>query len=243
MNEVDAYARLAGVYDEIVVDPCFPLWADFLDGLWSTDVGLVTTVLDVCCGTGLMYSELQSRGYQVCGVDGSEAMIARAHQLLGPDADLLVNVLPDLTVDGPFDAAISTFDGLNYLTLTDFAASLIAVAERVRPGGWLVFDLHTDAMLALAADRPVITGDEAGVAFTITNSVDGTARTCVSRIEVTQGSESFAEVHLQHFHDDATVRAALETAGFDHVAVLDEYTHAPAGLDTLRATWVTRRAG
>jgi len=33
MGDITPYARLAGVYDELVVDPCYSDWADFLDGL------------------------------------------------------------------------------------------------------------------------------------------------------------------------------------------------------------------
>ena len=32
---VEAYSRLAGVYDEIVVDPCHGRWASYLDELWA----------------------------------------------------------------------------------------------------------------------------------------------------------------------------------------------------------------
>ena len=58
MSQVDAYSRLAGVYDEIVVDPCFSSWATFLDGLWRGDAEGVERILDVCCGTGLLAEEL-----------------------------------------------------------------------------------------------------------------------------------------------------------------------------------------
>ena len=37
MRHVEAYSRLAGVYDEIVIDPCHDRWASFLHELWSAD--------------------------------------------------------------------------------------------------------------------------------------------------------------------------------------------------------------
>lgn len=240
MNVVEAYSRLAGVYDEIVVDPCYSKWADFLDDRWASDPRGVTTVLDVCCGTGLMDAALIARGYRVVGVDASTAMLARARLLLGPDVVLAECRLPVLTVEGLFDAAISTFDGLNYLPAADFASTLSVVADRLRPEGWLVFDLHTDAMLALAESRPVIEGEDDGYRFTITNRVDLGARTCLSRIEVGRGDDAFAEDHLQHFHSDDDVQAALQQAGFSDIARTDEYTDELAGPSTLRATWTAR---
>ena len=94
MSGADPYARLAGVYDEIVVDPCHGRWAAFLHELWAADPTGVRTVLDVCCGTGLMASELIALGYRVAGVDASAAMLARARRLLGPDAVLVRETLP-----------------------------------------------------------------------------------------------------------------------------------------------------
>ena len=96
------------MYDEIVVDPCHGSWASFLDELWKTDRDGVHAVLDLCCGTGLLAGELIARGYRVVGVDASEAMLALARERLGPEVLLTRMTLPDLAVDGGFDAVVCT---------------------------------------------------------------------------------------------------------------------------------------
>ena len=136
VTEVDAYSRLAGIYDEIVVDPASPL-ACFLHELWQPDEAGVNAVMDARRGTGLMAQQLVARGYRVVGVDGSAMMLCRARRLLGPTAVLIHQTLPDLTVEGVFDAAISTFDGLNHLTPAQLHATLAAISRRLRGGGWL----------------------------------------------------------------------------------------------------------
>ena len=88
MNEAEPYARLAAVYDEIVVDPCHRVWASYLHELWASDPAEVHSVLDLGCGTGLMAAALTAYGYRVTGVDSSAAMLARARRLLGPEAVL-----------------------------------------------------------------------------------------------------------------------------------------------------------
>lgn len=242
MTEFAAYTRLAGVYDEIVVDPCYPLWARFITAAWQDDEAGVHRVLDVCCGTGLMMAELLARGYDVVGMDAAAAMLARARHLLGPDATLIEAVLPDVGTDEVFDAAISTFDGLNYLPPADFRRSIDAIAARVRPGGWLIFDLHTDALMAFTLANPLIAGEEQGYRFAITSDVDPHARSVVTTVDMVTiaTGDSFTEQHRQYFHSDEQVRGALADAGFGHIRVTQEYTTEPAGSGTLRATWIAR---
>ena len=243
MRHVEAYSQLAGVYDEIVIDPCHARWASFLHELWSVDPAGVRSVLDLCCGTGLLAGELSARGYRVVGVDASDAMLAVARERLGADVALSRTTLPDLTVGGVFDAAVCTFDGLNYLTQNELRQTLEAVSRCLRPAGWLVFDLHTDAMMEFTVANPVVAGESAGNGFVITSDVDPVARTCDTTIELTRprDGDPFSEQHRQYFHAAADVRTSLQDAGFAVTAVAEEYTHAPVDASTLRATWTARR--
>ena len=243
MGQVEAYARLAGVYDEIVVDPCHRAWAAFLDELWSGEEDGVHDVLDVCCGTGLLAAELTALGYRVVGVDASEAMLARARVLLGTDVTLVRSTLPDLAVDGLFDAAVCTYDGLNYLDPADLRSTFTTLARRLRGAGWLVFDVHTDAMMRFIAAQPVVSGEKDDHRFVIESAVDASARTCDTRIQVTRidAADTFAERHRQHFHRASEVRAALAAAGFEAISVRDGYSDRQANAATLAATWIARR--
>jgi SAM-dependent methyltransferase len=243
VSHVAAYSRLAEVYDEIVIDPCHDRWASFLHELWSADPVGVRSVLDLCCGTGLLADELIRRGYRVVGVDASDAMLALARERLGPEVALSRMALPDLKVEGVFDAAICTFDGFNYLTLEELRLTMAAVAGRLRPAGWLVFDLHTDGMMNFTISNPIVAGESAENDFVISSTVDPVERTCDTTIEVmrSRDGDPFSEQHRQYFHTDADVRAALRDASFAVSAVGDEYTHEPADPSTLRATWTARR--
>ena len=235
---------LAGVYDEIVVDPCHGAWASFLHELWSDDEHGVNKVLDVCCGTGLLAGELAALGYHVVGLDGSEAMLARARRRLRSEVRLVRSTLPALAVEGVYDAAVCTFDGLNYLTPADLCSTFTALSVRLRPAGWLVFDVHTDAMMAFTASRPVVHGEQGEHRFAIRSVVDTRARTCDTRIEIVPlfGSGAFSEHHRQYFHRAADTRSSLVDARFEVTAVRDGYSERPADASALSATWVARRA-
>jgi hypothetical protein len=121
--------------------------------------------------------------------------------------------------------------------------TMASVALRLRPAGWFVFDLHTDAMMNFTISNPNVAGTSAGNDFVISSIVDPDARTCDTRIELTRprDGDPFSEQHRQYFHTDAHVRASLHDAGFVVTAVGEEYTHQPAGASTLRATWTARR--
>ncbi len=242
MRPVDAYTRLAGVYDEVVVDPCHAALAAFLDELFGADEESVADVLDVCCGTGLLAAELAARGYRVTGVDASEAMLARARRLLGPHATLIHATLPDLPLEMTFDAATCTLDGFTYLAPAALPPTVEAIARVLRPAGWLVFDAHTDAMMALTSSRPVVSGEEERHRFVILAEVDPDARFCDTRIDVTpDGAASpFSERHRQFFHRDTDIRSALVDGGFEVAGVRDGYSDRPADESTLSATWIAR---
>jgi predicted TPR repeat methyltransferase len=245
MRPVEAYTRLAEVYDDVVVvDPCHAAWAAFLDGLFRPDDEGVRDVLDVCCGTGLLAAELVTRGYRIVGVDASEAMLERARRRVGPDTPLIRATLPDLPVGGTFDAAVCTMDGFNYLAPEDLHRTIAAIARRLRPAGRLVFDAHTDAMIAFAETRPVVSGETNGNRFVISSAVDPDARICDTRIELTPagGETPFSEQHRQYVHRESEIRIALADAGFEVIAVTDEYSDRPADESTLSATWIARRS-
>ena len=116
------------------------------------------------------------------------------------------------------------------------------MGRRLRPGGWLVFDLHTDAMMDFTRSHPVVEGAADGNRFALSSVVDVGARTCETRIDVTRerDGDTFSEQHRQYFLSDAQVRDALRDAGFGVAAVTDEYTDHPLDRSTLRATWTAR---
>ena len=63
-------------------------------------------------------------------------MLAQARERLGRKVALSRVTLPDLAVEGVFDAAVCTFDGLNYLAPAQLRQTMALVAPRLRPAGW-----------------------------------------------------------------------------------------------------------
>jgi ubiquinone/menaquinone biosynthesis C-methylase UbiE len=96
----------------------------------ATDVRL--RLLDVGCGTGHQLAHWSAGGYDVAGVDGSDAMLAEAQQN-NPDAELQQADVQRLPFsDGSFDR-VTSIEVLRYLP--DPSRSIEEMARVLRPGG------------------------------------------------------------------------------------------------------------
>ena len=128
--------KFAAWYDQ--ADPyssCFAYSRKRLDRLLdgylpATDQGL--RLLDVGCGTGHQLARWTASGYEVAGVDGSEAMLAEARQN-NPDVELRQTDVQQLPFpDASFDR-VTSIEVLRYLP--DPTASIREMARVLRPGG------------------------------------------------------------------------------------------------------------
>lgn len=106
-------------------------------------------LLDLCCGTGVLARHFLENGYQVTGLDLSEAMLAFARQntpeyLISGQVQYIQGDASHFQLDERFGLVVSTFDALNHLP---GEAALLGCFESVRPtlveGGTFIFDLNT----------------------------------------------------------------------------------------------------
>ena len=93
-------------------------------------------VLDVGCGTGLMSAKLAASGRQVCGVDLSAAMIARARKKHDPRIQFIQGDAEKLPAENAsFDALVNLISFHHYPNPARAAAEFRRV---LHPGGRLV---------------------------------------------------------------------------------------------------------
>ena len=107
------------------------------------------TLLDLCCGTGQLAQYFLDSGYQVTGLDLSEAMLdyARANTaayIVTGQAHFIHGDAASFTVDELFGLVVSTFDALNHLpNFTALQGCFRSVYPRLVEGGLFIFDLNT----------------------------------------------------------------------------------------------------
>lgn len=130
---MDEYSRFAFLYDPLISPGLRPLHREILNVLGRSGC---STVIDLCCGTGVLAGMAVSAGMKATGVDLSPAMLARA--VRKQPATFIEGDATTLTMeDDSFDGAAISF-ALHEKPL-ELARGIVAEARRVvRPGGVIV---------------------------------------------------------------------------------------------------------
>jgi len=140
------YSHLAKAYDETIGLPAFGRIRLGFETL-ARRYGLrFSSAADIGCGTGLFARYLnRCWGATVWAVDISPDMLRVAERnCLGADVRLLRQDIRRLRLPERVDLVTSNFDALNHLTgKDDLRVAFQRIAENLRPGGHLYFDLVT----------------------------------------------------------------------------------------------------
>jgi SAM-dependent methyltransferase len=180
-------------------------------------------LLDLCCGTGQLALHFLDNGYQITGLDLSEAMLdfARANAaayIVAGLARFSQGDAADFTLDGHFGLVVSTFDALNHLPDFDALKSCFrCVYPVLEPGGAFIFDLNTYKGLRNWTGISVEDGHDL---MLVTRALyDETSQKAFMRISgfITAGNslyERFEETTYEVGFELSAVRAALLETGF-----------------------------
>ncbi|HEX6739951.1 MAG TPA: class I SAM-dependent methyltransferase [Vicinamibacteria bacterium] len=222
-QQADQFARSYVHLSEEHYQNCFAYSRHRLEALLARYLpaqGGGRRLLDVGCGTGHHLASLRARGFEVAGVDGSEAMLEHARRN-NPGVDLRqcdVERLPH--PDAQFDLVLCV-EVLRYLPHMD--ACLREIARVLRPGG---------VALVTAAPRFNLNG------FWPVNRL----ATLVPGLKLTP--------LRQYFTTSAGLRRALRAAGFAEATIHGVYLGplnwverlAPRALPRLLRAWEPRDA-
>ena len=147
-NSQPEYSKLADIYDAVMEDVNYELWADFIEAIIYKHHPNPTSLLELACGTGsisLFLDELEC--YDVVGTDKSPQMIAKArekNQRMMCNVDFKVMDFLDIQLNRTFDAVFCVFDSINYLHSADEVRQFLDQSRKVlSPESLLIFDFTT----------------------------------------------------------------------------------------------------
>jgi SAM-dependent methyltransferase len=135
-------AGYAAAYDALYEEKDYEAECDLVERVFAQyGQGDFRSILDLGCGTGNHAYPLARRGYEVVGVDRSEAMLALAREK-GAGVSFELGDIRDVRLGREFDAVLVLFAVLGYLHAdVDVLAALRTAREHLRPGGLLLFDV------------------------------------------------------------------------------------------------------
>jgi SAM-dependent methyltransferase len=236
-----AFHVIAPYYDELMQDVPYDRWVQYYLQLLREQGISPKKLLDVCCGTGTMAEKLYRKGYQVVGIDLSEAMIDRAFSKATKNREEIEYKVADAShfaLGQKFDAAYSFFDSLNYiLDPQSLRKAFACVAAHLYPGGSFIFDLNT----AYAFESGLFNQEDfhprAKVKYRWRGSYDPATRIVEVEMDFWLGNRRLVEIHKERAHSFHEVREFLAQAGFCDIRAYNSYTLKPPHKKSDRVHW------
>lgn len=251
------YGRFARYYDFIYRDLVnYAGDVAFLQAVfrrWMTE--RPARILDLGCGTGSHDLPLARRGYEVTGLDLSSAQLAVARDK-ARRAHLRIRFvrgdMRSFDLRRTFDAAVCMFGAFGYLLEpSDVQSCLRSIRRHLRPGAVFVFEFWQSRAARPAGFQSWFhkVGPEYELVRLSESRYDPATRLLPIdfRFFIFRGErmlDRFDETHTIRTYDVDRLRKALETGGFDPLAMYaatpQEKAFRPVRKDTFRIMAVAR---
>jgi SAM-dependent methyltransferase len=180
------------------------------------------TVLDLCCGHGVLANRLAARGCRVTGLDSSAVFLERARAdaaAAGVSVEYVAGDMRQIPWTGRFDRVINWSTAFGYFDDTTNRAVLDGIVRALRPGGRLAMDLdNLTAFLASYCPSRVTVARDNGDLLVDRYRVD--ALTCRLEAErtVVRGGRARRVNFVKRLFGFPELRDWLFAAGFATVA-------------------------
>lgn len=249
---MEAYTGFAQVYDTFMDNVPYEEWADYYKEILREHGIMDGIVLDLGCGTGSMTELLAEQGYDMIGVDNSEEMLDLAMEKRAASGQDILYLLQDMRkfeLYGTVRAVISACDSVNYLTEPgDLVKVFSLVNNYLDPGGIFIFDLNTVYKYQEILGEQTIAEDREECSFIWDNFYD--EEEMINEYDLTvfvqeEGDlfRRYCETHYQRAYSLETVRALIEKAGMEVLAIYDAFTYNKPKPDSERVYFVAREHG
>ena len=245
----EQYSSLSLFYDAFMQDVDYGAWCDFYEECFRKFSTVnVERIVDIGCGTGSITVPMAARGYKMTGLDLSEEMLALAAKKAedaGTDIRFLGSDMRSFNLGFRADAAICSFDCVNYLLKTDdVEAALWHAHENIEKGGILIFDVATPYKYknVLADNAFVYETDD--VFMTWENYFNEKTNICDFYLTFFVRDDKVYrredEEQRQRFYALRTIRKAVQNAGFSILCECADVDFSPLQEDSERCFFVCK---
>lgn len=262
---MSAYQGFAEVYDEFMDNVPYEQWAQRLDQLIrkygvskpERDVeGLLDSernlVVDLGCGTGTLTELMYGMGYDMIGVDASEAMLNIAMNKKDRSGSEILYLLQDMRELELYSTVGTVFcvcDSVNYILEEEELLTVFRLVNNyLFPGGLFIFDFNTDYKYREVIGEATIAENREECSFIWENVYDPEEEMneCDLTIFVREEEDTFrryTETHFQRGYTAEQMVRLVEQSGMTVVEVRDADTAEAVTPESERVYIVAREMG
>lgn len=262
---MSAYQGFAEVYDEFMDNVPYEQWAQRLDQLIrkygvskpERDVeGLLDSernlVVDLGCGTGTLTELMYGMGYDMIGVDASEAMLNIAMNKKDRSGSEILYLLQDMRELELYSTVGTVFcvcDSVNYILEEEELLTVFRLVNNyLFPGGLFIFDFNTDYKYREVIGEATIAENREECSFIWENVYDPEEEMneCDLTIFVREEEDTFrryTETHFQRGYTAEQIVRLVEQSGMTVVEVRDADTAEAVTPESERVYIVAREMG
>lgn len=216
-------------YDFLYQNKDYVKESQFILNLFDKYSIQVNNILDLGCGTAGHIVPLIKKGLKVTGIDQSQYMLDRAKEKLysnNIEADLIHQDISSFEVAEQFDAVISCFAVLCYITQTNDLLKLFSrVLSNLKKDGVFIFDVwHGHGVLETKPDqayRHMVKGHREIIRLSkcCLNEQDNIVDTYFTCIDIHHGQvkQRFEEKHQIRYFFPREIKELLLQTGFRSV--------------------------
>lgn len=246
-----SYGIFSSVYDILTENVKYEKIANKICSLLHENGVNGGLLLDLGCGTGTLSLLLESKGYDVIGVDASEDMLMVANEKKyeeNSSAMFLCQEAESLDLFGTIDCAVSVLDTVNHIdTLENVEKAISKVSLFMNMGGIFIFDINTPYKHEKVLGNNTFIYDMDEVYCAWQNSYDKeNATTNIDldffiKNEDNECYERYSESFSEYGYNPQEIFAILEKCGFEILNTYDDYSNNPVKADTERITIVAKK--
>lgn len=154
MRNFNLYSKY---YDLLYKDKDYKSESDYVFNSLNEYDQTIESILDLGCGSGAHANFLSKKGLKISGIERSESMVKEAIAKNIPNFNPIIADITDFKIDKQFDAAISLFHVISYLTDNKSLVDCFnLVQQHLKTDGLFLFDFwFTPAVYSLKPETRI----------------------------------------------------------------------------------------
>ena len=225
---MQVFKNYAEYYDLLYKDKDYEAEVDFLESIFNQySKNKISTILDLCCGTGSHAIILNRKGYKVTGVDASEVMLDKAKekkQKSGNNIDFHPGDIRNFQLEKKFDCVTCMFAGFNYVIENDDIEKMLKnIHQHLAEDGIFICDIWNGlAVIRVLPSTRVKTVQDGSIKIIRTVEPELDAFRQISKnhyymlvLENGQKVEEIKETHIIRYHFPQEIMYYFKNTGFE----------------------------